>query len=125
MREPTAFHTERLAWVDDLLGDDPRALQALVEKATARRCRTADPDRFFPPDGTRFLRGELYVERDRVERLCRGCPVRRECLAGALLRGEAYGSWGGTAQPDYQVIARMWRDRQAEEQRAEGQEAAA
>ncbi len=48
-------------------------------------CRN-DPELFFaekPED----------VERARV--LCRGCPVRAACLAGALQRGEPWGVWGG------------------------------
>ncbi|HET9501580.1 MAG TPA: WhiB family transcriptional regulator [Marmoricola sp.] len=30
-----------------------------------------------------------------AQRLCRGCPVRDLCLAGALERREPYGVWGG------------------------------
>lgn len=30
-----------------------------------------------------------------AQRLCRGCPVRTPCLAGALERGEPWGIWGG------------------------------
>lgn len=32
---------------------------------------------------------------DRAKRLCTGCPVREECLAGALARREPHGVWGG------------------------------
>jgi len=30
-----------------------------------------------------------------AQRLCAGCPLREECLAGALERGERHGVWGG------------------------------
>lgn len=30
-----------------------------------------------------------------AQELCRACPVRQECLAGALERGEPSGVWGG------------------------------
>jgi hypothetical protein len=110
MRKPMPFHLRRLASIDRFTSEDPRELHALVEGAEGRRCRDADPEDFFPPDGMRFSREALAAERDRVEGLCRGCPVRQECLASALLRGETYGSWGGVAQPDFQVLARLWRE---------------
>jgi hypothetical protein len=116
MRSPTAFHHERLASVEDLLTADLHELQLGVENADGRQCRGGDPERFFLPDGTRFLRRqELDVERARVDGLCRGCPVRRECLAAALVRDEVYGSWGGIAQPDYQIIRRLRREQLAAE----------
>lgn len=31
----------------------------------------------------------------RAKRLCRGCALRTECLAGALARREPWGVWGG------------------------------
>ncbi|NHA67478.1 WhiB family transcriptional regulator [Phycicoccus flavus] len=31
----------------------------------------------------------------RARSICAGCPVRRKCLAAALLYGEEYGIWGG------------------------------
>jgi WhiB family redox-sensing transcriptional regulator len=32
---------------------------------------------------------------EQAKALCRGCPVRIACLAGALGRGEPWGVWGG------------------------------
>jgi WhiB family redox-sensing transcriptional regulator len=34
-------------------------------------------------------------EIDRARDLCAGCPMRRECLRGALDRAETCGVWGG------------------------------
>lgn len=97
------------------MDEDPAGLSAAVEMADGRRCRTADPDAFFPPEGSRFPAPALFAERRRVEGLCRGCPVSLQCLAAALMRGEVYGSWGGVAQPDYQILADMWRERRKRE----------
>lgn len=112
MRGPTSFHLQRLADLAGFLDDDPWALQSVVESEPSRRCRNSDPEQFFPPDSTRFLGHDLLAERRRVANLCGDCPVRTQCLAGALLRGEAYGSWGGVSQPDYQIIRRLWREEQ-------------
>ncbi|RSM80602.1 hypothetical protein DL991_10855 [Amycolatopsis sp. WAC 01375] len=112
MRGPTSFHLQRLADIDGCFDDDPWTLQSIVENEPSRRCRNVDPERFFPPDSARFLGRDLLIERERVANLCGDCPVRTQCLAGALLRGEAYGSWGGVSQPDYQIIRRLWREDQ-------------
>jgi len=47
---------------------------------------TDDPDLFFAesPDDVEF-----------AKELCRGCPARMVCLAGALERREPWGVWGG------------------------------
>jgi WhiB family transcriptional regulator, redox-sensing transcriptional regulator len=44
------------------------------------------PDLFF---------AEQPREYERAKRLCRRCPLRTGCLAGALERGEPWGVWGG------------------------------
>ena len=52
-------------------------------------CRDADSDLFFPgPDG----------DPDGAIRICRGCPVRDECLAWALETRVRYGIWGGLTE---------------------------
>lgn len=48
-------------------------------------CRSA-PDLFF---------AEKPEHLKQAQELCRICPVREACLAGALERGEPYGVWGG------------------------------
>ena len=48
-------------------------------------CRT-DPELFF---------AEAPADVELAKSLCVDCPVRRECLAGALERREPWGVWGG------------------------------
>ncbi|MDP9395313.1 MAG: WhiB family transcriptional regulator [Actinomycetota bacterium] len=49
-------------------------------------CRSFDPELFFAesPDDVEYAKS-----------LCQTCPVRSECLAGALERREPWGVWGG------------------------------
>jgi WhiB family redox-sensing transcriptional regulator len=49
-------------------------------------CRTHDPELFF---------AESPADVEYAKSLCRRCPVRRECLNGALERREPWGVWGG------------------------------
>jgi WhiB family transcriptional regulator, redox-sensing transcriptional regulator len=48
-------------------------------------CR-AEPELFFAEHPDDLLRAKM---------LCRDCPMRSACLAGALQRGEPCGVWGG------------------------------
>jgi WhiB family redox-sensing transcriptional regulator len=49
-------------------------------------CRTFDPDLWF---------AEAPAELELAKSLCGECPVRVECLAGAVERAEPWGVWGG------------------------------
>ncbi len=49
-------------------------------------CRVNDPELFF---------AESPADVELAKSLCRTCPVRAECLAGALDRREPWGVWGG------------------------------
>ena len=64
-------------------------LRALVEPRwqDTCSCATADP-------ATRGTRQEL-IPAEQVDRICAACPVRRSCLAVALLWNET-GIWAGT-----------------------------
>lgn len=77
---------------------DPVA--ALLDSAptagTGLPCRR-DPDLWF---------AETPGELERAKTLCADCPVKAECLAGALNRGEPWGVWGGEILERGEVIAR-------------------
>jgi WhiB family transcriptional regulator, redox-sensing transcriptional regulator len=88
-----------LVFEDDAAPLHPAKAAALARRITpgwrdlASCSATKDPDAWFPRSRTDLARaGE-------AKRTCRGCPVRRECLAAALLRREA-GIWGGISEAD-------------------------
>ncbi len=62
------------------------ALSALTEPAVDLPCRTHDPDLWF---------AEAPADLERAKALCAGCPIRPDCLAGAIDRAEHAGVWGG------------------------------
>ncbi len=60
-------------------------------------CLVGDPDLFF---------AERPADLERAKALCVDCPVRSQCLAAALDRGEPWGVWGGEIFDHGVVIAR-------------------
>lgn len=72
------------------------AAQLALADAIADALPTAPPCRVEDAD-TWFSEGTLAVQW--AKRQCGGCPVRTECLAAALERGEKYGVWGGEEFP--------------------------
>jgi WhiB family transcriptional regulator, redox-sensing transcriptional regulator len=60
-------------------------------------CRSNDPELFF---------AESPADVELAKALCQTCPVRAECLAGALDRHEPWGVWGGELFLQGEVIAR-------------------
>jgi WhiB family transcriptional regulator, redox-sensing transcriptional regulator len=55
------------------------------------------PDRALPcvEEGPELYFSESPRELERAKRLCRPCPLRSACLAGAMERQEPWGVWGG------------------------------
>ncbi|GGK00879.1 hypothetical protein GCM10010123_33480 [Pilimelia anulata] len=53
---------------------------------SALPCRNFEPDLWF---------ADAPAELELAKSLCSDCPVRRECLAGAVERAEPWGVWGG------------------------------
>lgn len=49
-------------------------------------CVSAGPDLYF---------SEIPAELEAAKLLCRPCPMRAACLAGAIEREEPWGVWGG------------------------------
>src|SRR4029453_3348702 len=58
----------------------------VVSSKSALPCRNFDPDLWF---------AETPADLELAKSLCGDCPVRVECLAGALERQEPWGVWGG------------------------------
>ncbi len=72
----------RYGWTPDL-----GALLAAAPAADVQLpCRTDDADLWF---------AERPDQLGRAQALCRECPIRQQCLAGALDRREPWGVWGG------------------------------
>ncbi|GGX57622.1 WhiB family transcriptional regulator [Streptomyces fructofermentans] len=65
-------------------------------------CRTVDPDLFFPIGST----GPALFQVQEAKAVCRGCPVREECLKWALETGQAIGVWGGTTEAERRTLKR-------------------
>lgn len=64
---------------------------ALLERPTRARegslpCRVEDPELWF---------AESPADVETAKALCTRCPLRAECLDGALERREPWGVWGG------------------------------
>ena len=64
--------------------DDRRQFDRVV--ASLIPCRMADPELWF---------AEQSAQVELAKSLCRECPVRVGCLAGAIDRAEPWGVWGG------------------------------
>jgi WhiB family redox-sensing transcriptional regulator len=60
-------------------------------------CRRADPEMWFAVSP---------VGREQAKALCRHCPIRLDCLAAALRRGEPWGVRGGEILHRGTLIAR-------------------
>ena len=61
-------------------------LDRIVEPEANLPCRKFDPDLWF---------AESPAELELAKSLCGECPLRVECLAGAVERAEPWGVWGG------------------------------
>ncbi|HET9650325.1 MAG TPA: WhiB family transcriptional regulator [Microlunatus sp.] len=60
-------------------------------------CRLVDPELFF---------AESPADVEAAKALCGDCPLRAECLAGALERREPWGVWGGQLFVHGAIVAR-------------------
>ena len=66
------------------------------ENAFTLPCHNSDPELFF---------SEKSEEIAYAKTLCGTCPVKRECLQGALSRKEPCGVWGGELLDEGVVIS--------------------
>lgn len=74
-------------------------LTALLDRAPAALtpCQATVEDLWF---------ADRPVEIEQAKALCADCPVRPDCLAGALERSEPWGVWGGELFEAGRVIPR-------------------
>ena len=72
-------------------------LDQAVEVDVEVPCRRFDPDLWF---------ADSPAELELAKSMCLDCPVRVECLAGAVDRSEPWGVWGGEIFDHGVVIAR-------------------
>jgi hypothetical protein len=85
---------------------DPRLVGALRERPVDEawrlhgRCRSVDPDTFFPPPAE---------PADFALALCRSCPVQAPCLAAALDSADGNGVWGGTTPRERRAMLVAWQ----------------
>ncbi|BCO37237.1 WhiB family transcriptional regulator [Mycobacterium heckeshornense] len=56
-----------------------------------------DPDLWF---------ADHPADLERAKALCAQCPIRRQCLAEALERGEPWGVWGGEILERGTIVSR-------------------
>lgn len=81
------------------------------------RCRYADPGLFFGPDGE--SRHDQREREKEAKAVCAGCPVRRKCLAYAVVTPIQWGVWGQAGEAERARIRRNYlrRQRQYEKRR--------
>lgn len=72
-------------------------------------CRGLDSGTFYPSKGDSML--PAYA-------VCRGCPVRTECLDSAITRGERFGVWAGYTPQERKKIQREAQDQKVSYQKA-------
>ena len=82
-------------WADEMVGLSD--VTAPSDQSLNLPCYNADPELFFNEDDAQVTAAKA---------MCNECPVRAQCLAGALSRKEPCGVWGGELFEDGQVILR-------------------
>jgi WhiB family redox-sensing transcriptional regulator len=68
------------------------------------RCRGLPAEVFFTTDDDRGSRRIAHEEN--AKRICRDCPVLRECLSHAIQAKETYGIWGATTPKERVALQR-------------------
>jgi WhiB family redox-sensing transcriptional regulator len=63
-------------------------------------CAETDPEAFFPDKGGSTREAKL---------VCRGCPVRGDCLEYALENEERFGIWGGLSERERRRVRQQRR----------------
>lgn len=75
----------------------PHRARLRLKATRTTPCREYDPQLWF---------AERPEQVELAKALCAECPLRQECLAGALERREPWGVWGGQLIVDGAIVAR-------------------
>jgi WhiB family redox-sensing transcriptional regulator len=75
-------------------------LETLQDWTANAACDTADPDDLFVTGAAQ----------NRAKAVCRGCPVRTECLSDALDNRVEFGVWGGMTERERRALLRRRPD---------------
>jgi WhiB family redox-sensing transcriptional regulator len=59
-------------------------------------CQAAEPELFFPVSAA----GPAVAQVAAAKAVCRGCPVRAECLDYAIQTAQDHGIWGGMTEEE-------------------------
>jgi hypothetical protein len=65
-------------------------------------CAGMNPNLWFPEKGN-------TRDAEMAKEICLACPVRDDCLADAMIRGEEFGIWGGVSQRGREQLRRDGR----------------
>ena len=65
-------------------------------------CRPTEPELFFPLSAA----GPTVPQVAAAKAICRGCPVRAECLDYAIQTAQDHGIWGGTTEEERRLARR-------------------
>lgn len=71
------------------------------------------------------LRRDALIRRRQAKQACFDCPIRLECLSGALERRESTGIWGGMYEEEIQKLDRQGRKARRAQEKQEQQGRAA
>lgn len=85
-KNPGMSNGESAHW-NHLMSLIPVRSQTWMDEAAC--AKIGAPDLWFPHPG------QVSTESRAVVDVCRGCPVRLDCLQFALDNGEQHGIWGG------------------------------
>ncbi|ADD44031.1 transcription factor WhiB [Stackebrandtia nassauensis DSM 44728] len=112
-RNQMTITTERE--VTEVMTLGPGLREQAINKGRDLACREYDADLWF---------ADTPTELEFAKSLCADCPVKVECLAGAMDRQEPWGVWGGEIFEAGAIVARK-RPRGRPRKDAAEQEAAA
>lgn len=68
-------------------------------------CRGKDNEIFFPEEAQQMTAKKIKM----AKAICKGCPVRAECLFTAVSNDEKFGIWGGFSPRERTSIRRHFK----------------